>query len=504
MRDIKYIGTGAFEDRLFGSNKTWEYPGQVQEVPDPVAARMLRNPVFVEVKTEVVRVDQGTGVLVTGPSGMDNTVNLRRGSVLRGGQPLIRLPDSVAGVTASSGVTVQAVTRRGKRCWEVSYPADSSNKSVYFPIPARVYDGKLHVTFEVEDASEWNGGNWRLGLFTDANLNAGMRYVQTVGAATGWNGVHVLMPLASEWVAVGAGSWSSTMAYCAFQGVRKSNPTRATRIWIYEIVEGEKNSLPSIVLGADDGHGTWYNQGLPILEKYGFSSYLAFIRDTAQAGASSMNLAQWQDAIARGHHAVVHGCKQGKASLRDYFTDYAGYATPYEAILADIRYNIAGMVENGLDPDGRGRRFYVLPQGNHQPSGSAGDDTIAAALAAAGITTCRRAAVENGIVINGGWAGAKRYLPIIGHSWAGAGEAANIAAIVARMQDEINAGRSVILMFHQLAATPAIPEEITPANLETLVAAANDLVRSGAARRGKLTDLADELETYASPVHLGH
>jgi len=66
MRDIKYIGTGSFEDRLFGSNRTWDSPGQVQEVPDSVAARMLRNPAFVEVDTEVVRADRETGALSMG------------------------------------------------------------------------------------------------------------------------------------------------------------------------------------------------------------------------------------------------------------------------------------------------------------------------------------------------------------------------------------------------------------------------------------------------------
>lgn len=95
------------------------------------------------------------------------------------------------------------------------------------------------------------------------------------------------------------------------------------------------------------------------------------------------------------------------------------------------------------------------------------------------------------------------YLPIIGHSYAGGSEATNISNLVTAMQNEINAGRSVMFMFHKVASAPAIAEEITAANLETLVSAANDLVQSGAARRGKLTDLADELDSYDSPVHIG-
>lgn len=428
---------------------------------------------------------------------------LRRGSNLRGGKPIIRQPANTTGVQVSANVTIAATTRRGRKCWEVTFPAEATNKSVYWPITSRVYTNKVHCVFEVEDAAEWNGGSWRLALFTDVTLANGVRYVQTVGSSNGWSGIHEIAPLDTEWSNVGSGSFASTMTYAAFQAVRKSSPTVTTKIWIYEIAEAEKQSLPSIIIGADDGHGTWYSDGLPIVEKYGFSSYLAYIHDSALAGGSSMNVAQWQDAVARGHHAVVHGCKAGVSALRSYFSTYTGYDSPAAAILADIQYNRDGMVSNGLDPDGRGRKVYALPQGHHQPSGGAGDNTIMNQLAAAGVTTCRRAAVENGIVVNGGWAGARMYLPIIGHSYAGGSEATNISNLVTAMQNEINAGRSVLFMFHQVAPSPAIAEEITAANLETLVSAANDLVQSGAARRGKLTDLADELDSYDSPVHIG-
>lgn len=427
---------------------------------------------------------------------------LRRGSAFRAGKPIIRAPSSASGVLVSANVTISATTRRGRSCWEVTFPAETSVKSVYWPITSRTYTDKCHVTFEVEDAAEWNGGSWRLALFTDINLNVGMRYTQTVGASNGWSGMHCISPLATEWSAVGAGSFASTMTYAAFQGVRKSSPSGTTRIWIYEIAEADKQSLPSIIIGADDGAKNWYTDGLPLCEKYGWSSYLAFIADE-RGTATRMSSGEWSDAIARGHHAVVHGCKTGVASLRDYFSSYTGYATPYDAILADITYNRDVMVAEGLDPDGRGRKFYVLPQGYHQPSGGAGDNTILNAMSAAGMTTCRRATVENGLIVNGAWNGARLYLPIIGHSYAGGGEATNISNLVTALQNEINAGRSVVFMFHEVKASPSAAEHISPANLETLIAAASDLVASGAARRGKLTDLADELATYTTPIHIG-
>jgi len=312
-----------------------------------------------------------------------------------------------------------------------------------------------------------------------------------------------LAPLTTEWSTVGAGAFDSTvMTQCAFRFVRKSSPTGVAKIWLYEIAEGEKNSLPSIIIGADDGAKTWYTGGLPLCEKYGFSSYLSFIADD-RGTSTRMSQTEWADAVARGHHAVVHGCKTGVASLRDYFASYTGYASPQAAMEADITHNRDTMIAEGSDPDGRGRTVYVLPQGYHQPSGGAGDDTIANALVATGMTVARRAVVEGALIANGGWSGAAKYLPIIGHNWSASDEAANVAAVITQMQTEIAAGRSVILMFHQVEAVPDAAEEITAANLELILAAAATLVRAGSARAGKLTDFAQELLTYTSPVHVG-
>lgn len=94
------------------------------------------------------------------------------------------------------------------------------------------------------------------------------------------------------------------------------------------------------------------------------------------------------------------------------------------------------------------------------------------------------------------------YLPIIGHSYAGGAEATNIADLIARMQSEVAAGRSVIFMFHEVRDAPTLAEQITPANLELLVSAAAALVKSGAARAGKLTGLVKELSSYDSPVEM--
>lgn len=446
--------------------------------------------------------------LVSGDGSYSLTQLKRGGSALRSGKPWLRQPTTTTGLTAIGSVTLTATTRRGRNCILIESPATTSVQGLYFALPtAQAISAHQHAMFEVEDASEFNGGNWRLGFFDGTAgifSGNGKQQVMTVGTANGWDGDHVLAPLTTEWATTGAGAFDSTlMTQCAFRFVRKSGPTGVAKIWLYEIAEGEKNSLPSIIIGADDGAKTWYTGGLPVCEKYGFSSYMAFIADD-RGTATRMSQAEWYDAIVvRGHHAVTHGCKTGVDSLRDYFSTYTGYSSPQAAMIADITYNRDTMIAEGLDADGRGRKVYVLPQGYHQPSGGAGDDTIANALTACGMTVARRALVEGALIANGGWSGAAKYLPIIGHNWSVSDEAANIAAVITQMQAEIAAGRSVILMFHQVEAVPDATTEITAANLELILAAADTLVRAGSARKGKLTDFADELLTYTAPLHIG-
>jgi hypothetical protein len=433
----------------------------------------------------------------------------RGASQHRAGKPWLRLPSAAshvgtgAGITHGGSATGAFTTRNGRLCYEITSPANASLQSMFFAITSGTVTNKQHIVFEVEDAEQWRGGSWRLGFYTDSGFTAGVRATITADSYNGYNGVHCLSPLSNEWANVGAGSFSSTMTQCIFQFQRKTGATGDTKLWVYEIAEAEKNSLPQIVIGADDGAETWYTDGLPICEKYGFSSYLAFIADD-RGTATRMSQAEWADAVARGHHAVVHGCKTGKSSLADYFSDTAGYPTASAAITADIQYNRDIMVAEALDPDGLGRTVYVLPQGKHQPDlNTAGNLTVANALDSLGFVGGRLARVQNGIIANGGWSGAADYLPIIGHTWSSGDEAGNVAAIIASMQDEVAAGRSVVIMFHEVRASPSANEHITAANLEAIVSAAATLVRAGSARAGRLTDLVYEIGSYTSPVHVG-
>lgn len=463
-----------------------------------------------------VRQDNATGVFYGAGDRQTGTRWQRGPSQLKRGFPILRCPSTLAslpgfgaGGGAGAAPTYRIVRRNNRNALEITFQAHTNPQTVFWTIPGRKYADRLHCVCEVEDAGQWNGGFYGFQLSKDGNFTDNVRYTYNIGRSTGWSGVHCISPTPSEFVGTGTSATpftsnqtTDTMTYAAFRGTRTAGPTGTTRIWLYEIGESEKQSLPQILLGADDGHMTWYNEGLPILEKYGFSSYLAYIRDGQNGSTRMRDAVEWADAVARGHHPIVHGCKNGVNSLADYFASYTGYKSPYEAILADILYNQAGMVNAGLDPTGRGRRIYALPQGIHQPASSAGNSTIIDAVRAAGIVAARRAVVEGSILMTGGQAGQAMYTPIIGHSYAGGGEAANIAALVTTMQTEIAAGRSVVLLFHEVRAAPTVPEQITAANLETLVAAAAALVQSGAARAGNYYDMVDEMLSYQSPVHM--
>lgn len=440
-------------------------------------------------------------------------------------QPVASELNTTNGVNVTGAGTGTIVTRNGVRCVEIMITA-AGIINVFKKLPASWqadnYGGHMQMTYELEDVSGLAGGYAQLGIYTDGTFTVGVKSTVNIGSGNGFNGVHVHTPQTtspasepntfSDWAAVSTGTLASVMTYT----LAKFNTIAAgigKRIWVYSIVGNERRALPSVYIGADDGHGSWYDYGLPMLEKYGLRGYQAFIRDFAETGRStgnSMSIAEWQDMVARGHEAVVHGPRRvapaGSAnaglnllSLRDYFTaaNLSPGQTTYDAALADINWNRDGLGIYGLDPTGRGRNFYVLPQGFHQPSGGYGDPTILSALTTAGIRVCRLAANNlgaTGFTAGPSYARQSMFLPIIGHNnqlASAANETANISNLIAIMQSEIAKGRSVIFMFHQiiLTGTPTVKEQILQSNLELICAAIAALINSGQAQNGSMQSL---------------
>jgi len=220
---------------------------------------------------------------------------------------------------------------------------------------------------------------------------------------------------------------------------------RSARVVVRGISYDVGAARGSLSIIADDGPRNWYDTALPILEQYGIPSALAFIGRVYGADpANWMGAAEWQDAIARGHEAVVHGCISEVDNLSVLATEeavYADLAASHDAMIA------AGLARNGSD------RIYVLPQGiyYHGWTGSTVDLKIRNALQRAGYLAVRH--------ISNVWA--KKFLPwadalngdlyswpIIGHGYSSTDEAANIAAIKALIDDAEATRMAVTLMFH--------------------------------------------------------
>lgn len=425
---------------------------------------------------------------LAGGGGNSSVGSVGVNAVIRG-LPLLRQPTTTTGLSTGGGITQQIVTRNGRRCVELTMPL-TGTPSFYFQCPASTYDHRILAEVEIENTMALNGGNVQLIMATDNTFANRRNYVNNISTAAGWSGIHQIQGADALWTTTGSGSWATISAsstpICQLKFTMASGNTIQTKIWIYEVVKLEKDNLPMILVGSDDGHITWYEKGLPILEKYALNSYLAFIRDPVGT-TNYMTAENWQDSIKRGHEAVVHGCKSGKNSLRDWIVNPSPYATALEAVTEDIKYNRDGMVSLGLDPTGLGKKCYVYPQGFHQPSGVTGDDTIKTALSDLGFEWARLAALNGSFTTGANLNENIFYVPILGHWWQStngtdsATETANITQLIAKIQQEVNDGRSVVLMFHIVRDTPTAKEDISPDNLDKICAAIADLINQGKA-----------------------
>jgi len=264
--------------------------------------------------------------------------------------------------------------------------------------------------------------------------------------------------------------------------------TTEAEVYLYGAWVDSFNEKPSIVICADDGHETFYDSGLPLVERYGMRASLGYVHDWV-GDSGYMTVAEWSTAISNGHEANVHGPKSGKSSLRDYFADFTGYDSAYAAILADIEYNRDGLRAAGLAAN-NSDLIYVYPQGFFRHASDYTNSDILDAVLEAGMIGGRIASFQGSNISDPiGWNRSRYLMPILGHTWNySSNETNNIADLSLRIQREIADGHSVILMFHKIAASPDASEEITAENLKILLEIAAELIADGAAENRTLSE----------------
>lgn len=245
-------------------------------------------------------------------------------------------------------------------------------------------------------------------------------------------------------------------------------------IWL----NGGQAEKPQILFTFDDGYDSAVGLGASLCEKYGFRSTQAIIASTIGT-ATYATLPQIAAIKARGHCIVPHGAPPGG--------NLAGWPTTAE-VQADIQENLDAI---SSITDAEERKCYVYPQGVH--AHSVGDLRIKSALDNLGIDFARGASENAPAAYNSSsvWLADKALrLPIIGHTFAGGGEAANVSAVIARMQEAVYTGKDAVIMLHKVVGVPpTVGLEIRDTNLVLMLAAAAELVATGSAVPGTLVTL---------------
>lgn len=290
-----------------------------------------------------------------------------------------------------------------------------------------------------------------------------------------------------EWAVAGGAPDFATTTFT--QAKIRITPTAAmsATVEIFGIWANGSNTLPSVVFTADDGYDSAYSLGIPVLEKYGHRLSMAIIGDLIGT-AGYMTTANLAELVGRGHECVAHGPIGGPGNMTQY--------TTAAQIAADGASHRNFILANGLAKNGS-ENVYVYPQGVYQ---HARDDTrIMDGLRAAGFKYARLANINQSSICHADQRRLPFYLPIIGHTWASSGtEVANIARIIAVIQEAATQGRSVVIMYHKFTAGAAAAAiELQASNLELIHAAVADLEAAGAMKNSTLTEFFQELDGAA-------
>jgi hypothetical protein len=242
-----------------------------------------------------------------------------------------------------------------------------------------------------------------------------------------------------------------------------------------------------IAIISDDGYSSWIERGVPILAEHGFISTCAVISSIV-GNSGYATLAQLQRYVAAGNECVAHGpaASNGSGNL------FTSLATD-ELRLADINATRDYLVANGLTSPA-GAKCYVWPQG--QIAESTSDFAFLDDVLAAGYQL-GRGVTEN--FMPGHQVGAisatnpyRLVLTCVGHTWtSGGAEAANVAAIITKIQNASADGMDCVLKLHKVVGVDAAAAslEISSNRLREICAAIKTLVNAGIMSVVRFSDL---------------
>lgn len=440
--------------------------------------------------------------LAIGQSGQPLPYRLARPFVP--GVALIANPVAIGDYTIGGSPSVaEVVQRNGRRA--IRLRATSANAfDVQVAVRGRSYGGKGMVVCEFPNPDDWAGGNLALQLATDGNYTNRMAASATFGTGNLFPGIcsyaaqrigTIAAPTRFlEWDGFGTVADDATMHATTFNNARvRFTPkagSSAAEVYLYGAWVDAADESPSVIITIDDMHESVQDYALDILERHGLRCTLGYIHDSVMAGGTAMTVAECQAAVARGHEIVVHGCKSGFSSLRDYNGNY-------DLIREDIRYNRDGLIANGLARNGS-EKVYIYPQGFFRPSADYTDNKIVQALKDLGFVAARLAAFQGGMPEPIGWADSRYFIPILGHNYNYSGsEANNLADLFDRMTKTAEDGLSIPTMWHVIVpGTPAGSTEVQRSNFERFCEHAAWLCATGRAVNRTLTEHVARCDAY--------
>jgi Uncharacterized conserved protein (DUF2190) len=407
----------------------------------------------------------------------------------------------------SGGATVSIVTRNGRQALQITTAAGVTGGMDINTIGDVAWFGRMQVEVEGSKAAQnvnnitllatpdnftnyagcafgtqtnpVNNPNEQGGLYTfriDGQVTSGATAYQFTGTGPAWGATNP------------ATDGTVTVNKLRFRVVPVSG--QVATVWLYGISTSPKRKNGRVFVSFDDGYKSAVQLGMPAFHSRGIPVTLGVIPNLMNDRVSALNYATWDDCrqvLAAGGQVVPHGpmVGGGAGSLISQYTNTADR-------VADMVASRAMILANGCDSPNYDK-VYVWPQGAAQTA--TGDLSLFDAALAAGFTVGRGATEV--IAQQYDFSALSKYqrmlLPIIGHSYGGGGEAANITNITTAINNAAASRSDLILMLHKVVKNADTPDAIgiTVGNLNTIADAIATAVAAGTLKAGVLGDLAE-------------